>query len=487
LKRIFLLAAISLFSLSRLHGADAIQLDADENLFAVFAAINAAGYDEGIDLPDNSPLRKQLRDYLAKQDIPVLPELKQFYRRHMQKTGVQDLSQYISYALSLSPAPDFHWRTRDVEVPPDALALADFTPLLIKFYREANIAELWQRSQPAFQQEMVKYHTPAASMVTAVDGYLRVPAGGYLGRKFRLYIDLLGAPEQVQTRNYGDEVFVIATPSAQPRLFDIRHAYLFFEIDPIVIKYGMDLQRYSTLLDQVQDAPLDESFKNDFTLLTSASLIKAVEARLDKSPAAVQQAARQGYILAPYFAEQLPVFEKQPQGMRYYIEDMTAMLDLKRETARVKSIKFDAAPLSRAARQVTVATPAPVLSPSGQTLEKAEDLYTGRKLEDAKKLYLKALEQNGAPEEHAQAWYGLARISVLQNQPDAATKLFEKTIDSSPDPQTRAWSLVYLARLAKAGGDPDGAAKYYQQAIAVKGASEKALQAAQTESRGVAK
>jgi tetratricopeptide (TPR) repeat protein len=173
--------------------------------------------------------------------------------------------------------------------------------------------------------------------------------------------------------------------------------------------------------------------------------------------------------------------------MRYYIEDMTGLIDLKRETARVKSIKFDAAPLARAARQVNVATPAPVLSASGQTLEKAEDLYTARKLEDARKLYLKALEQNGAPEEHAQAWYGLARISVLQNQPDAATKLFEKTIDSSPDPQTKAWSLVYLARLAKAGGDPEGAAKYYQQALAVKGASEKALQAAQTESRGVAK
>jgi tetratricopeptide (TPR) repeat protein len=487
LKSIISLAALSLFSLTRLHAADSIQLDADENLFAVFAAINAAGYDEGIDLPDNSPLRKQLRDYLSKQDIPVLPALKQFYRRHMQKTGVQDLSQYISYALSVTPAPDFHWRTRDVEVPPDAMALADFSPLLTRFYQEANIAELWKRSQPAFQQEMVRYHSPVSSMVTAVDGYLRVPAGGYLGRRFRLYVDLLGAPEQVQTRNYGDDVFVIVTPSAQPRMFDIRHAYLFFEIDPIVIKYGMDLQRFSTLLDQIQDAPLEESFKNDFVLLTTASLIKAVEARLDKNPSEIQQATKQGYILAPYFAEQLPLFEGQPQGMRYYIEDMTGMIDLKRESARAKSIKFDAAPLARAARQVAVPTPEPVLSPSAQTLEKAENLYSGRDLEAAKKLYLKSLEQNGSPEEHAQAWYGLARISVLQNQPEAATQLFSKTVDSSPDPQTKAWSLVYLARLAKAGGDADGAAKYYQQALAVKGASEKALQAAQTESRGAAK
>ena len=166
MKQIFSLVAISLFSFSKLHGADAIQLDADENLFAVFAAINAAGYDDGLDLPDNSPLRKQLRDYLAKQDIPVLPEIKQFYHRHLQKTSLQDLSQYISYALSISPPPDFHWRTRDVEVPPDAMALADFSPLLTRFYREANLAAIWKTAQPAFEQEMVRYHTPVSMMTT---------------------------------------------------------------------------------------------------------------------------------------------------------------------------------------------------------------------------------------------------------------------------------------------------------------------------------
>jgi tetratricopeptide (TPR) repeat protein len=361
------------------------------------------------------------------------------------------LSQYISYALSITPPPDFHWRTRDVEVPPDAMALADFSPLLIRFYREANLAELWKASQKAFQQEMVKYHPPVSSMTTLVDGYLRVPAGGYLGRRFRLYLDLLGAPEQVQTRNYGDDAFVVATPSVQPRMFDIRHAYLHFEIDPIVIKYGMDLARYDTLLDLVQNAPMEENFKNDFVLLASESLIKAVESRLDKNPAEIQQAAKQGYILAPYFAEQLPVFERQPQGMRYYIEDMTGIIDLKREIARAKSIKFDAAPLARTARQVSVAAPAPVLSPSGQTLEKAENLYTARELEEAKKLYLKSLEQNGLPEEHAQAWYGLARISVLQNQPEAAVKLFEKTIDASPTRRQRHGAMfIWLAFLKPA-------------------------------------
>jgi hypothetical protein len=126
LRKLFL-AAICLLGVSRLRAADNIQLGTSENLFVVLVAANAAGYDEGVALPDNNPLRKELRDALAKQNIPVLQDLKRFYRKHLQKNGVQDLSQYISYALSVTGPPDFAWRTRDVDVPPDAKALEDFT------------------------------------------------------------------------------------------------------------------------------------------------------------------------------------------------------------------------------------------------------------------------------------------------------------------------------------------------------------------------
>src|SRR5207248_1976243 len=212
--------------------------------------------------------RGQLRDYLAKQDIPVLPELKQFYRRQTQKNrnGLEDLSQLISYALSVTGPPDFRWRTRDVEVPPDAMALAGLTPLLIDFYRQAKIADLWRRAEPVYDKEMERYHSPLVGAINAVDGYLRVPAAGYLGRRFQVFIELLAAPQQVQTRNYGADAFVIVTPSPQPRMFDIRHAYLHFEIDPIVIKYGMDFGAKRSLIDFVQTAPLEDAFKKDFVL-----------------------------------------------------------------------------------------------------------------------------------------------------------------------------------------------------------------------------
>lgn len=501
MKRILSLAAVCLAGVCGLRAADNLQLGASENLFAVLAAINAAGYDEGISLPDNNPLRRDLREYIARQKLPVIPDLARFYRKHALRTGVENLSQYISYALSVTGPPDFAWRTRNVDVPPDAMALEEFTPLLIDFYQQAKLGELWQKAQPAYEKEEEKYHSSILATTTTIDAYLRVAAGGYLGRRFTVFIDLLGAPEEVQTRNYGDDAFVVVTPSDKPRLFDIRHAYLHFEIDPIAIKYGVELDQKRSLLDYVQNAPLDSGYKNDFVLLANESLIKAVESRLDKNPAEVNQASRQGYVMTPFFAEQLPVFEKQDQSLRFYMEDMASAIDLKREVNRIAGIRFDAAPLVRVGKQVELPAAQPQLSDSARTLEKAEDLYKSRTLDQAKDLYLKSLEQNGSPQDHAQAWYGLARIAILQKQPDSAIKLFEKTLGASPDDPTKAWTLVYLARLSMAAAaqeheakldqqalaDQQRAAKFYHDALGVPGASEQARKAAQTESDKIPK
>ncbi len=477
MKQILLLAVLGLSFLPRLTAAESLQLDANENLFIVLAAINAAGYDDGIKLPDNSPLRLQLREYFARQNIGVLPELKRFFlAQGRKKSGVQDLAQYISYALSVTGAPDFAWKTRDVDIPPDAKALEGLTPLLIEFYRQARVDELWRRARPVYEKELEKYHSPVLAMTNRIDGYLRVSAAGYLGRRFSIFIDLLGTPQQVQTRNYGDDAYVVATNSEQPKMFDIRHAYLHFELDPIMIKYGMDLRQKRSLLDIVQLAPLDSIYKEDFVLLANESLIKAVECRLDKNKAGVDQAMRQGYVLTAFFSEQLPVFEKQEQGIRFYAEEMISLIDLKVETSRISAIQYDSGQLVRKARQVAVA--GPELSASAKTLEQAEALYTNKTYDASRDLFLKSLEQKGSNEEHAQAWFGLARIATLQSQPDAAVKLFEKALGGSPDAFTKAWSYVYLGRLATAGGDPERAAKYYQEALSVKGGSDKALEAA---------
>jgi tetratricopeptide (TPR) repeat protein len=73
----------------------------------------------------------------------------------------------------------------------------------------------------------------------------------------------------------------------------------------------------------------------------------------------------------------------------------------------------------------------------------------------------------------------MARIAAKQKDPETAQRLFEKTLQLEPDPLVEGWTLVYLGRLSIASGDPQQAVKYFQSALKLKGASDKAREAAQ--------
>ena len=76
------------------------QLDASPTLFTVMAAINSAGYSADLSSTNNHPLRDAVRGELAKQNVPSLAGLKSFFERHRKRTDAQELSQYVSFALT---------------------------------------------------------------------------------------------------------------------------------------------------------------------------------------------------------------------------------------------------------------------------------------------------------------------------------------------------------------------------------------------------
>jgi tetratricopeptide (TPR) repeat protein len=455
------------------------QLDASPTLFTVMAAINAAGYDAGIDSPNSHPLRKAIREELAKRDIPVLPALKEFFAAHRKRTDAAELAQYISFALSCSGPPGFGFKQRDVDLPPDVSGMTALTPLLASFYKQADIPTLWAGSQRAIDQYVERYHAPVSDAVLQVNVYLRQQTSGFSGLHFQIFLELLGPPSEVQTRSYGDQYTIVVTPSAELRTFDIRHAYLHYLLDPLSLRYREVLERKKGLGDHAQRAhALPDSFKDDFLALTTECLIKAVEARLDRKPELVQADLRQGYILTPYFSEALRSFEAQDQAMVLYYQEMVSAIDLVKEDARLSQVVFD----SEAAQGRTVRAPAPAPPPAtgaAKTLEAAEELYRSKDYDKAKAQFLAALDQSDDRAIHAAAYYGLARIAVRENDPEAGERLFQKTLDLNPEPFVKGWTLVFLGRLSLASGDNEQAAKYFQSVLTLAGVSEEARQAAQ--------
>ncbi len=465
----------------RLWAAEQAQLDASPSLFTVLAAINAAGYDYELDSPNGSPLRQTVRDSIAARKPACLADLKKFYEAHKQKDPSADFSQYVSFALLLDGPPDFKYTHPERPLPPDAAALDGFGPLLARFYKEASVDELWRQAQPAIDQAIERLHGPVTQALMQVNGYLRNPTSGYLGRRYQIYVDLLGPPNQVHTRSYADDYFVVVTPAPDLPIDDIRHAYLHYLTDPLPMKYSKQVQEKHALGDYAQGAPLEDYYKNDFTLLLTECFIKAIEDRLAPSgekQALVNQALREGFVLTPAFYELLPAYEKQEQAMRLYFPELVEGIDLRREEQRMEKVEFASA---RAVRTVKV-VPAErkvELTGAAKTLADAEQFYRDRDLAKAKETYLRVLQETDEKSLHAKSYYGLARIAALERDPETAEKLFRRTLELAPDPETKSWSLLYLGRLADAQGDREQATGNYKAALAVEGAPAAVRQAAE--------
>ncbi len=461
------------------------QLDASPTLFTVMAAINAAGYDAGFDSPSNHPLRTEIRRQLAGRNIPSLAAIKEFYDRHKRDNPVQDLSQYISFALTCGPPPDFSFeKVREVDTPPDVSGMRELGPLLAKFYQEAGIESLWKGAQGDIDRYIQRYHNLVADAVLQVNAYLRQQTSGYRGRRFQIFVELLAPPNQVQARTYGNEDFIVVTPSREPYIFEIRHAYLGYLLDPLATHYSEMIERKKVLADHLARVhALPDSYKNDFLEVTTQSLIKAVEARLDHKPQMVQEALLQGYILAPYFAEALPLYEKQEAAMSVYYPELVGAIDLMREDARLQQVQFNKAISEQPAPKGDAPTPATGVSKSLEDAENLLNAYlkkpdTPDTLAQSRKLFQDALNQAKEKPQQAAATYGLARIALGEKDLDSAETLFTKVLELDPDAFVKAWALVYRGKLSLAAGENEQAVQFFQSALKVEGASDKAREEA---------
>jgi tetratricopeptide (TPR) repeat protein len=496
-----LAAILATIPLARAQAPQTGQLDASPALFTVMAAINAAGYDAELGSPANHPLRKAVRDELSRRTIPSLAKFKLFYAKHRAKDDTADLTQYISFALTCAGPPGFAIKKRDIEVPPDVRALEGLAPLLEAFYREADIPGLWQRSQPAIDQYIERYHKSVLDSVEQVNAYLRQSNYGYRDIRFQVLMELLAPPNQVQVRSYGPEFTVVVTPSAELRSFDIRHAYLVYLLDPLATRHEEVLRRKEVLREQAERArALPDAAKQDFLELTTQSLVRAVESRLDHRPEMVDQALHEGYILTPYFAETLPLYEKQETAMQVYYAEMVGAIDLVQENTRLRAVDFNREATPHTLKPAA-AIPAPERSGPANILAEAEQAYQARDLEKAKTSYLDLLRQTDVQSMHARAYYGLARIAALQKDPETAERLFQKTLELDPEPADKSWTLVYLGKLALAASRSDEqqgdqamadkdrgqAAQYFQEALRVPGASEAARGEAQKSLQSISK
>src|ERR1017187_10541268 len=340
-----------------------IELESSETIFSVLTALNSCGYDQDLTISDatRSNVRAEVQRVLqdSEEAEAARTALCEFYQTHTADRNTnRSLSPYISLALYMDGPPHFAPRGKEEDLPPDAAAITAFGTVLERFYDKVRLHSIWERHRNDYAAAMNRYHEPLAKMVFDTEIYLKQPSAQYLGRRFTVYLDFMGSPNETDARNYGADYYVIvfpapntpggAAPRAALKMDQIRHTYLHYQLDREAEKHFTAMKRLEPLLQSVKRAPLEENFKTDISLLVTECLVRAIEIRTSGSKQtaeamrlqAVDDAVKQGYILTRYFYTSIVVFEKDPAGLRTAYSDILDAIDLKAQQKAANEIQY---------------------------------------------------------------------------------------------------------------------------------------------------
>ncbi len=480
-----------------------ISLIPSEPLFLMAAALNACGYDEG--LQDSAPIRQRVRDEMnqalaksedarAKRDKVCL-----FIAQHRMTGSEKDISQYISLALYLTPPPELETSAELPEMPPDSTQVVEIVPLLRDFVAAVDLHGIWLTVHHIYDEEIALLHDPISKAIVNTNTYLKMPASSYSGRRFVVVIEPQLSPKLVNARIYGTDYVVVVSPvNGVIPIADVRHTYLHYVIEPLLYTRANAIDRTQPVLKEVRDAPMEFRFRSNTLALTVESLIKAIEARtMDtgipeyKIPAGVERselpryeherqlylekvdAARlaavhhdmtQGFVLTQYFYEQLLQFEKDPASLNDTIGEMVYSMDIDQQVHRARQTQFDA----QADSDVLQRSKPRTLT----GLDLAEARLAAGDVATASALARQALTVHSdtieSVADSARANFILARAAIMTGHPGDAIDHFQRTISTSKDPRLLAWSHIYLGRMLDLDCKRDEALAEYKEALATR-------------------
>jgi hypothetical protein len=470
-----------------------ISVQASPQVFATMCAMEAAGYEiDPAILANGSPTLLALRNELVAEHGPAAEALRAFYREHALADPTETLSPYVTFAIVAGPAPEFQLQGDSESLPPGVSSIDGFQAILSAFYKEARLDRHWAELEPQYDPIVTSYRLALARTVTIVNAYLREVLRPSSGRSFTLDFEpLVGA--RTNFRNFGNAYTLVVGPPSEASADAVRHAYLHFMIDPLVLRNRLALEKRRTIVDTAARAPqLPTEYQEDIVGLLAESLIKAVELRLnhltpDKLQAALTDADNSGFVLVRPLVDQLRLFEKDEPAMSYYFGDLVQAIDTDAERKQLEAL-IARAPALEAAPQPRVqpAQEDHTASQLEQWLAEGDHQVALRNGPAASAIFQRVLSKY--PDE-PRALYGLALADVLSGKAEDARDLFERLVSQAPaaaapggnsNGTILAWSHVYLGRIHDLGDERDEAVKEYQAALAVNGAPEAARTAARS-------
>lgn len=207
---------------------EAVSLQADERLFTLMAALNAAGYDDEANELGMHPVRQAVRTELAGKTLVSLGQ----WRWRLALCRLIHESKCAHWLLQRGGPPDFARQVEGWWVDAPAFLFLGMDGALRAFYAEAEIARLWQTHRPAYEAEIARYQDVLEPSLQATRDYLRVSAPES-GRVVMLP-NLLNAYWRGYGPAIGDTSYIISGPAQQPNISLVQHEFMHPVINPLV-------------------------------------------------------------------------------------------------------------------------------------------------------------------------------------------------------------------------------------------------------------
>jgi hypothetical protein len=285
--------------------AQRIEVRESPTIFAVFAMLNAAGYDDET-RPAMHPVRKAVRGALPRllMDTTFL-RVEQYYRAHPNA----DPAAYAAVAMMTSGPPGF---TPTPDLAPQLQknvayrALSDLPTLMRAFARGLPLDSLFRVHQLAHRAAIADYTAAVKREVTAALRYARVKDVG----------------ELTGTGDFGHVVVVPSLLIAYDRAFSFVIGDVFYSIEGPQNVAGFSPHEFIHAI----VAPVSRDTAK-YSVAQNESLVRAVTLRYGvamdptRDSAAVLAAAAdsgKGLTLVPYFYRQLKKYEQQSDPLRTY-------------------------------------------------------------------------------------------------------------------------------------------------------------------------
>jgi hypothetical protein len=303
-----------------LYTGEGIELRADERVFALFAMLNAVGYDQGpVTRKDPvpkvlyHPVRQQVRQRVIGGDADVRKAADGFLDAH--PVG---LRKYLQYAVSASPPPFTSGAAAK-----DLQDLKGLEGVLAKAWSGWKLDELMGTVQGEYRKVLKSYLTAIDAPMQKARDILKVPES----QQSVLVVNLLDAQNEVRGVQTDAEVVLVVGPADKPNVEGLLKEYARVNVDPVVAKKAGGWSNGAAVLREAQVAGATEQTVQDYAsaLIATAVALRAMGA----NDAAWEAAANRGY----FGAKDIGAMFDGGKPLDGWVADALAKAEAKRPSA----------------------------------------------------------------------------------------------------------------------------------------------------------